>query len=226
MFIELKNINKTYSLGKVKIRALSNVNLRIEEGHFICLIGKSGSGKTSLLNILGLLDKPDDGGEVIYDGENVLNLKTQKHFKIRNEKIGFVFQSFNLIPVLNVYENVELPLLVNKRKFSNKQKKERIEYFIEEVGLKEYIKHKPDELSAGQRQRVAIARALVTNPEIILADEPTANLDSNTGNTIIELMKKINQIENTTFIIATHDQDILNFADKIYKISDGVIKEH
>ncbi len=223
MKLELMNINKTYFLGKTEIKALKNINLKIEEGEFVCIIGKSGSGKTSLLNIIGLLDKPDEKGEIFFDGVNISKLKQNDYYKIRNENIGFVFQSFNLIPVLNVYENIELPFFANPKKYKNINKRERIIKLLEEIELKDFIKHKPDEISAGQRQRVAIARALVTNPKIVLADEPTANLDSETGKIIINLLKKINQIEKTTFIFATHDLELTSFANKIYNLKDGKI---
>ncbi len=205
MDIVLKNIFKTYSLGKVKIKALKIVNLSIKEGELVCIMGKSGSGKTSLLNIIGLLDKPDEGGEIYFGNNNLTELNLKDYYKIRNERIGFIFQSFNLIPVLNVYENIELPLLANPKPYKHINKRERILRLIEEVELKDFIKHKPDELSTGQRQRVAIARAIVTNTKIIIADELTANLDSETGKMIISLFQKINKIEKTSFIFATHD---------------------
>lgn len=153
----------------------------------------------------------------------MLKLNPTKFYSFRNKKIGFIFQSFNLINVLNVYENIELPILVNKKIYSNTEKKERILNLINELELSSFIKHKPDELSGGQRQRVAIARALIMNPSLVLADEPTANLDSETGRKIIELMKKINEDEGTTFLIATHDKDLISYATRVYYINDGEI---
>lgn len=223
--IRLENIKKTYKLGKVEVPALRGINLEIEKSEFISIVGPSGAGKTTLLNLIGLLDVPTEG-EIILDGIYTKKLNANKLADIRAEKIGFIFQNFNLIPVLNIYDNIEIALMLCKGLKLNKlQKRERILKVIEEVGLTEFIKHKPFELSGGQRQRVAIARALVKKPSIILADEPTANLDTETAFSIIELMKKLNKEEKTTFIFSTHDERVLKFVDKIVYIEDGKIKK-
>lgn len=190
--IQTENIVKTYHLGKTKVEALKGVSLEIDRGEIVCIMGPSGSGKSTILNMIGCLDKPDSG-EIIVGNSRITELSRDKLAEIRANKIGFIFQSFNLIPVMNIYENIEFPLHIKSEKLTAKEREIRIMKLIDEVGLREYIKHKPDELSGGQRQRVAIARALVTNPEIILADEPTANLDSKTAESILELMAKLNK---------------------------------
>lgn len=218
--IQLNEIKKTYILGKTKVPALKGINLSIDKGEFVCVMGPSGSGKSTLLNIIGCLDKPDSG-QVIIDSENIINFNRNQMADFRAYKIGFIFQSFNLIPVLNVYENIEFPLLIKKEQLSEEEKRSRIMELIEEVGLKNSVKHKPDELSGGQRQRVAIARALVTRPKIVLADEPTANLDSETARSIISLMKRLNEEEKVTFIFSTHDVSVTKYATNLYKLKDG-----
>ncbi len=221
--IEIKGVTKNYSLGKTTVHALKGVDLTVEEGDFISIVGPSGSGKTTLLNIIGCIDNATDG-DVIIHGDNVVDMNDRKLTLLRLNSIGFIFQSFNLVPVLTARENVEFPLLLMKeKKLSKKEIRSRAEKLLNEVGLEEHIEHKPYELSGGQRQRVAIARALVTNPDIVLADEPTANLDSETGEKILQVMKKLNDIEKTTFIFSTHDQDILKYADSVIKIKDGII---
>jgi putative ABC transport system ATP-binding protein len=220
-FIITKNITKDYHLGKTIVNALRGIDLEITKGEYVCIAGPSGSGKTTLLNIIGLLDSPS-GGTVLFDDQNITAMKEREVHKFRKRRIGFIFQSFNLVPVLNAYENIEFPLLLQK--VSKDQRIKRIEQITEEVGIREYLKHKPDELSGGQRQRVAIARALVFKPEVILADEPTANLDSVTGSTILALMKKLNKEENTTFVIASHDAKIMSQADRLIKVADGRIE--
>jgi len=221
--IEIKGVTKNYSLGKTTVHALKGVDLTVKEGDFISIVGPSGSGKTTLLNIIGCIDNATDG-DVIIHGDNVINMKDRKLTLLRLNSIGFIFQSFNLVPVLTARENVEFPLLLMKdKKLSKKEIRSRAEKLLNEVGLEEHIEHKPYELSGGQRQRVAIARALVTNPDIVLADEPTANLDSETGEKILQVMKKLNDIEKTTFIFSTHDQEILKYADSVIKIRDGII---
>jgi putative ABC transport system ATP-binding protein len=186
-------------------------------------VGASGSGKTTLLNIIGCVDHATSGN-VSVGGENITKMKDKKLTDLRLYKIGFIFQTFNLIPVLNIRENVEFPLILMKN-LKKSEINKRTEKLIDEVGIKEFIKHRPSELSGGQRQRVAIARALVTNPEIVLADEPTANLDSETGNNIIELMKALNKKENTTFVFSTHDPDVIRHASKVVRIKDGLIAD-
>ena len=216
--INLKDVKKTYLLGKKKVEALRGIDLQIEKGEFVAVKGPSGSGKTTLLNLLGALDIPDEG-EIIFEGEDISKLERKKRLAFRARNLGFVFQDYNLIPELNVYENVEIPLLItNVRK-----RKEKIIKVIEEVGLLDHIDHRPAELSGGQRQRVSIARALVKNPPLILADEPTANLDSKTGLKIVELMQRLNKMHNITFVIATHDTSILEKIDRVVNIMDGKI---
>ena len=219
--VEILNIKKNYQLGKTVVNALKGINLTIQEGDFLSIIGASGSGKTTLLNIIGCIDCPTEGNLQI-SGQPICSMNDNEITNLRLNKIGFIFQTFNLIPVLNVIENVEFPLLL-MNKFTKDEIKARSEKFIDEVGLKSFIKHRPFELSGGQRQRVAIARALVTKPDIILADEPTANLDSVTGESILELMKELNEVEKTTFIFSTHDANVLKYAKTIIKIKDGLL---
>lgn len=219
--IEVQGVKKDYPLGKTTVHALRGVDLTVEEGTLISIIGPSGSGKTTLLNIIGCIDTPTCGSVKVH-GEEITNLNDKKITDLRLHKIGFIFQTFNLIPVLNVRENVEFPLLLMKH-VPKAEINARVEQLVEAVGLKEFIEHKPAELSGGQRQRVAIARALVTKPDIILADEPTANLDSETSESILQLMRDLNENQRTTFIFSTHDPDVLKYAKKIVKIKDGLI---
>ena len=220
--IELSEVRKNYPLGKVQVEAVKGVSFRIGKGDFISIAGPSGSGKSTILNMIGLIDTPTSG-EVFIEGRPISGLKDNDLTRLRHDMIGFIFQSFNLIPVLNVYENIEFPLLLGKEKMPKAQKKEWIDYLIREVGLEQWRKHRSNELSGGQRQRVAIARALVCKPTIVLADEPTANLDSATGEQIIELMKKINRELNTTFVFSTHDAKIVDIADHVIRLKDGLV---
>ena len=220
--IEIKDLKKDYPLGATIVPALRGVNLAVAEGDFMSIIGPSGSGKTTLLNIIGCIDLATSGS-VKVAGREITALSDRQITEIRLNKIGFIFQTFNLIPVLTVMENIEFPLLLMKRPAAEVRK--RAEKLVEEVGLKEHVKHRPSELSGGQRQRVAIARALITNPGIVLADEPTANLDSVTGASILELMKRMNELEKTTFIFSTHDANVLKYARRIVKIKDGSIEQ-
>jgi len=222
--ISLKDVKKTYPLGKTEVQAVRGVSVDIQEGDFISFAGASGSGKTTCLNMIGCIDVPTDGS-VIIDGHDTRTLTDKQITSLRHRVIGFIFQSFNLIPVLNVYENIEFPLLLGKEIMGKAEKKEWIDYLIEEVGLSQWKHHKSNELSGGQRQRVAIARALVTKPKVVLADEPTANLDSKTGEQIIELMKKVNKDQNTTFIFSTHDTSIVSIADHVIRLKDGLVTE-
>jgi putative ABC transport system ATP-binding protein len=224
--IEMKNIKKIYPLGETEVHALRGIDFSVEQGGFLSIIGPSGSGKTTLLNIIGCIDTPSEGSVKI-GGEDITELNDKELTNIRLYKVGFIFQTFNLIPVLSLLENVEFPLLLMKNnKFKKSEIRERAKKLIEEVGLAEYTDHRPAELSGGQRQRVAIARALVTGPEIVLADEPTANLDSETGAQILDLMRQLNEIEKTTFIFSTHDADVLKYARQIVKLRDGHIVEN
>jgi len=221
--IIVKDLWKMYPMGSIEIQALKGVNLSIAEGEFISVAGPSGSGKTTLLNIIGLIDSFNQGSLKINNLE-ITNQGRQELARLRRELIGFVFQSFNLLPVLNVFENVELPLIISKKRLSKAERRDRVNYLLEEVGLADRSGHTPAELSGGQQQRVAIARALVTSPRIVIADEPTANLDSDTGDKILKLMKKINRDKKTTFIFSTHDPEIWQMADHIVYLHDGNIK--
>ncbi len=219
--IQLVNVTKDYFLGTVRVSALKGINLTIGAGEFTVIAGPSGSGKTTILNLIGCVDTATSG-EVIIANKKTKTLSDKQLTDLRLETLGFIFQSFNLIPVLNVFDNIEFPLLL-KNSLSDEERKARVNYFIDKVGLTNHKDHRPAELSGGQRQRVAIARALVTKPQIILADEPTANLDSKTGQSIIDLMKEINESEKTTFIFSTHDHNIMNQAKRIIQLHDGVI---
>jgi len=222
MLIEIKNLCKNYPMGNIEIEALKNINLSIGEGEFAAIAGPSGSGKTTLLNIIGLIDSFNSGSLTI-DNLEIKDQDRRELARLRRELIGFVFQSFNLLPVLNVFENVELPLIISK-KGSKKERKERVDYLLEEVGLSDRKEHTQAELSGGQQQRVAIARALVTSPRIVIADEPTANLDSDTGEKILSLMKEINRTEKTIFVFSSHDPEVWKMADRIVFLHDGAVK--
>ena len=216
----LSNINKSYVFGKTRIDVLKGLNLNLAEGEMACLMGPSGSGKTTLLNIIGGLDTVDSG-TVLIDNTDITKLGDRQMSSFRNRMMGFVFQSFNLIPVLNTYENVEYPLLLLK--IGPKERKERVDAMLEAVELGKFRRHKPDEMSGGQRQRIAIARAIVTHPRIIMADEPTANLDHKTGTAIMELMKKLNETRQTTFLFSTHDPLVSQYAERTINLLDGAI---
>jgi putative ABC transport system ATP-binding protein len=223
--VQLEDEKKTYKLGKTEVHALRGVTFSIAKGDFAALIGPSGSGKSTILNLMGCIDQPTEG-VVTIDGKVTHGLSDKALTRLRHETLGFIFQSFNLIPVLNVYENIEFPLLLGKNSMGKQETREWIEYLIEAVGLSDHMQHKSNELSGGQRQRVAIARALVTKPQIVLADEPTANLDSKTGQSILELMRKMNAELNTTFIFSTHDHTIIDIADHVIRLLDGQIVEN
>lgn len=222
--IQLENVKKIYTLGEAEVHALRGVTFAIEKGDFASIVGPSGSGKSTILNLIGCIDQPT-AGSVIINGTRSQGLKDKDLTTLRHQTLGFIFQSFNLIPVLNVYENIEFPLLLGKNSMGKKETKEWIQYLVEAVGLADHMHHKSNELSGGQRQRVAIARALATKPEIVLADEPTANLDSKTGQSILELMKKMNADLNTTFIFSTHDTTIMDIADHVVRLLDGLVVE-
>lgn len=218
--VEMRDIKKDYYLGETVVPALQGVNLTIEEEEFVAIWGPSGSGKTTLLNLIGTIDEPTSGHLEI-NGREVIQLSDDKKTELRNRNIGFVFQDFNLISVLSALENVMLPLQIQGLSFS--RAKEQASRRLEEVGLTEFIHHRPDKLSGGQHQRVAIARALVTAPSIIIADEPTANLDSDTSRKIIGLMRELNEKERTTFIFSTHDQRLLDRVKRLIRLEDGKI---
>ena len=221
--VELIDVKKHYMLGNTRVDALRGVSLHIESGELLAIAGPSGSGKSTMLNMFGCIDVPSEG-IVKVDGVETEHLNDTELTRYRRTKIGFIFQSFNLIPVLNVYENIEFPLLLQRR-LSAKEREKIAMHFIEEVGLADRLKNKANELSGGQRQRVAIARALVTKPAIVLADEPTANLDSETGLRIIDLMREINERERTTFIFSTHDSQIMTHARRVVHIRDGKVTD-
>jgi putative ABC transport system ATP-binding protein len=220
-FIRLENVHKTYRLGDTLVPALRGATLELRRGEFTALVGPSGSGKSTLLNMVGCIDEPDEGA-VLVEGSDVAHLSDDERSRLRNERIGFIFQSFNLIPVLDVYENVELPLLINDR-IPASERHDRVLQAIRDVELGEYVRHLPDKLSGGQRQRVAIARALVTSPLLVLADEPTANLDSGTTHRIIDLMIALNEARKVTFFFSTHDEKLMSRVARVVHISDGAI---
>jgi putative ABC transport system ATP-binding protein len=221
--IQLSNVTKDYALGETLVSALRGVDFSVEKGEFLSIIGPSGSGKTTLLNIIGCIDTATTGSVMISDQE-ITKMNDEGRTDLRLYKIGFIFQTFNLIAVLDVLENIEFPLLLMD-KLSKEEIRKRAQELADAVGLTQYTHHRPSELSGGQRQRVAIARALVTNPDIVLADEPTANLDSKTGATILQLMQHLNETQKTTFIFSTHDPEVLQYARRIVKIKDGRIVE-
>ena len=218
--VAVSDVSKTYRLGKLTVTALDGVSLTVGTGEFLAVAGPSGSGKTTLLNLVGCLDTPTSG-EIQIDGEPVSRLSPGQRADLRARKLWFVFQTFNLIPVLTAYENVEYPLLIHRR---GGDVAARVHAALEQVGLADRARHRPPELSGGQQQRVAIARALVGEPRLVLADEPTANLDSRTGHEIVELMRRLNRDHGTTFVFSTHDPRIMNVADRVLEISDGRLR--
>lgn len=218
--IELSGITKNYQLGRTEVVALRGVDLTIDVGEFTVVTGPSGSGKTTLLNIIGCLDRAT-AGRYVLDGVDVSNRDFDDLAGIRNQKIGFIFQNFNLIPVLDVAENIEFPVAVRADAEEPGALRKRVEELARAVGLDKYLHHKPDELSGGQRQRVAIARALITTPRLVLADEPTANLDSQTSTQIIDLMLELNRNQGVTFLFSTHDPRVVTHARRALQISDG-----
>ena len=220
--VNLENLTKVYKIGEVETRALDGVSLKIEQGEFTALIGPSGSGKTTLLQLIGCLDKPDTGSLKI-NNQDVIHLSANQRADLRRNMIGFIFQFFALVPVLSAYENVELPLLLNGVK--GKEKHERIMSLLDAVGLSNRAHHRPDQLSGGEQQRVAIARALAPHPIMVLADEPTANLDSANGSQAMEIMKRLNEETGTAFIFATHDPRVMAYARRVVELHDGKIAD-
>ena len=217
--VSVRNVSKDYVLGRTIVRALHDVSLEVERSEFISIAGPSGSGKSTLLNLVSAIDSPTTG-EVFIDGVALKSLDDNGLSDLRANKIGFIFQTFNLIPVLSAYENVEFPLLFKRQ---GSVSKTRVKDVLARVGLAEFMHHRPDELSGGQRQRVAVARALVTDPLIVLADEPTANLDHETGQAVIDLMLEINRSAGTTFIFSTHDPSVMSHARRVVRLVDGRI---
>jgi len=220
--VECRDVIKTYQQGKVEVHALRGVNLSIQEGGFIALAGPSGSGKTTMLNIIGGLDSANSGS-ITLDG-NIINKMSQSELaNLRLHNIGFVFQSYNLIPVLSALENVEFVMLLQGVPAA--ERRERATAILDDVGLKDAYSRRPAELSGGQQQRVAVARAIVSNPLIVLADEPTANLDSETGKGLMEMMREMNEKKNVTFIFSTHDQMVMDYARRLVHIRDGLVAD-
>jgi putative ABC transport system ATP-binding protein len=218
IIVSVKDATKDYALGTTIVQALRGVTLDVHEGEFLSIAGPSGSGKTTLLNLIGCVDVPTKG-MVAVAGSDTSKMSERALTRLRLHTIGFIFQSFNLVSVLSVFQNVELPLLLQGRGAS--ERKQRVTELLDRVGLRDYAKHRPSELSGGQRQRVAIARALVTRPQLVLADEPTANLDSTTGQNILDLMKELNRTEKTTFIFSTHDARVMAHASAVVRLADG-----
>jgi putative ABC transport system ATP-binding protein len=217
--VEVGNITKNYQMGEVQVQALRNVNLSIEEAAFVSFVGPSGSGKTTMLNLIGCLDKPTEG-KIVVDGKPINDLDRKQSAVFRGSVFGFIFQAFNLFPVLTAYENVEYPLVMIKDEPAS-NRKEQVLKVLEAVGMREQKNKRPDQLSGGQKQRVAVARALVTRPKLVLADEPTANLDHKTAVNVIRLMRDMRDEFNTTFIFSTHDPGIMEEAEIIHTLEDG-----
>jgi putative ABC transport system ATP-binding protein len=220
--IEMQNIKKDYFLGEAVVHALQGIDLQIDTGEFVAIWGPSGSGKTTLLNLIGAIDEPTEGFLEIA-GREVRSLSDNQRSELRNESIGFIFQSFNLVPVLSALENVMLPLQIKGT--SSGEAKSRALGRLEAVGLADLVHNRPFKMSGGQQQRVAIARALVTDPSLVIADEPTANLDSKTAHMILDLMRDLNEEERTTFIFSTHDQRLLDRVKRLVRMEDGRIME-
>lgn len=218
--VKAESVTKEYALGRTVVKALRGVSLEIQRGEFLCIAGPSGSGKTTLLNLIGCLDKPTSG-RIILEGQDVSQLSAKELAWVRRRRLGFVFQTFNLVPVLTAYENVELPLLLLG--VGAAERRRRVYELLEVLGIGNLAHHRPDEMSGGQQQRVSIARALVTEPALVLADEPTANLDSETGKAIIELMHDLNTERGTTFVFSTHDPKVMERASRVVQIRDGLI---
>lgn len=219
--VQVQGVHKAFALGDTQVQALRGADLEVRSGEFTALVGASGSGKSTLLNLIGCLDEPDSG-RVLLDGQDVSHLDDKARSRLRNRRIGFIFQSFNLVPVLSVAENVELPLLLHAE-LSQAQRAARVQQALADVDLLDFAQQVPDKLSGGQRQRVAVARALVTQPALVLADEPTANLDSETTAKLVDLMVDLNRKRGVTFLFSTHDEKLMSRVDRIVRIRDGRI---
>ncbi|NLF51973.1 MAG: ABC transporter ATP-binding protein [Leptolinea sp.] len=218
--VKTENVTRVYKIGDVETNALRGVNLSVQSGEFTALIGPSGSGKTTLLQLIGCLDQPTTG-KVFVNGKDVTNLNRDQRADIRAASLGFVFQFFALIPTLTAYENIEMPLLLAGK--GSAERAERVKYLLEMVDLSDRARNRPDQLSGGQQQRVAVARALATNPALILADEPTANLDTPNGKQVMEVMTRLNKETGVTFIFATHDPRVIQYAHRVVTLQDGLI---
>ncbi len=219
--IRVVDVHKIYRLGSIEIHALRGVSFSVKKGEFLCIMGPSGSGKTTLLNIIGALDRPSKGS-VIVDGRDITKLGERELTEFRLRKVGFVFQFYNLIPVLTALENVELPMALAG--IPRRERRERARYLLRLVGLEDRMNHRPDELSGGEQQRVAIARALANSPSIILADEPTGDLDSETSMRVLKVFRSVSKEEKVTLIVATHDPLVAGYADRILYLRDGKIQ--
>jgi len=220
--VECRNVNKTYRQGKLEVHALNDINLTIDKGDFVAVAGPSGSGKTTLLNLIGGLDSLDSGS-IVLDGNAVERMSQSRLAALRLHKVGFVFQAYNLIPVLSAAENVEFVMLLQN--VPPLERRARARAILDDVGLAEKYDRRPAELSGGQQQRVAVARAIVSNPSIVLADEPTANLDSKTGEGLLAMMKHMNEEKKVTFIFSTHDKMVMDYARRLVLIRDGCIED-
>jgi putative ABC transport system ATP-binding protein len=218
--VKIENVARVYQIGKIETQALRGVNLSIENGEFTALVGPSGSGKTTLLQMIGCLDQPTSG-RVFINGKDVTTLNRNQRADMRRGTIGFIFQFFALIPTLTAYENVEMPLLLNGN--SPKERRERVMELLQAVDLMDRANNRPDQLSGGQQQRVAVARALASKPTLILADEPTANLDTTNGQQVMEIMKKLNKETGVTFVFATHDPRVISYASRVVTLQDGLV---
>jgi len=219
----IENVTRIFKTGKVETQALRGVSLSIENGEFTALVGPSGSGKTTLLQLIGCLDQPT-GGQVYVNGKDVSRLNRNQRADMRRETIGFIFQFFALIPTLSAYENVEMPLLLDGQ--GSSERRQRVTQLLEAVGLADRSHHRPDQLSGGEQQRVAVARALATKPSLILADEPTANLDTANGKQVMETMTRLNQETGVTFVFATHDPRVIQYARRVVTLRDGLVVEN
>ena len=220
---KVENVTRTFTIGKIETHALRGVSLSVDSGEFMALVGPSGSGKTTLLQLLGCLDQPTTG-KVFIDGRDVSQLSRNERADVRRSKLGFVFQFFALIPTLTAYENVEMPLLLSGNGTADRQA--RVAELLDAVGLSERAHHRPDQMSGGEQQRVAVARALATRPSLILADEPTANLDTANGEQVMQTMTKLNQETGVTFVFATHDPRVMKFARRVVTLRDGLVVDN
>lgn len=220
MSVKIENVEKTYKLGEILVPALKNTNIELKKGEFVAVMGPSGSGKTTLLNLIGALDKPTKG-KIYVDEKDLTTLKEKELTKLRRRTVGYIFQFYNLIPVLSAFENVELPMLIAG--VPTKERQERARQLLETVGLAERGDHRPDELSGGEQQRVAIVRALANKPSVVLADEPTGDLDSKTGKEVMQALRDLSRNEGATVIVVTHDPMVANLATRIFEMRDGRI---